>query len=178
MEQEKTELLNWLQDEYRQWKSTLDSIEPERMEQPGVAGDWSVKDLVAHLSGWNRYLVSRLRAVQSGQLEPTPPWPADLQEEDDINEWIYDSNAGKSLKDVLAEADQTLQELFSTVQAFPEELQIEQLHQRGRVFRFVWLQEHRLVPGEFFDHFHDDHEPNLRAWLAGDRESSRMRPPS
>ena len=49
----KSELLNWLQEEYQQWEALLDQIRPERMEQPGVNGDWSMKDIVAHLTGWN-----------------------------------------------------------------------------------------------------------------------------
>ncbi len=48
----KSELLNWLQEEYQQWEALLDQIGPTRMDQPGVNGDWSMKDIVAHLTGW------------------------------------------------------------------------------------------------------------------------------
>jgi hypothetical protein len=30
----------------------------------------------------------------------------------------------------------------------------------------VWLDNKRFPVGEFFDHFLDDHEPDVRAWLA------------
>jgi hypothetical protein len=30
----------------------------------------------------------------------------------------------------------------------------------------VWLNDQRFPAGEFFDHFRDDHEPDVRAWLA------------
>ena len=88
----KSELLNWLQEEYQQWQALLDQIGPARMDQPGVNGDWSVKDLVAHLAGWNRRLVDRVRAAGRGEPEPPPHWPTHLQTEDDINAWIYKSN--------------------------------------------------------------------------------------
>src|SRR6266498_2737739 len=39
----KSELLKWLQEEYRQWEALLDQIGPARMDQPGVNGDWSMK---------------------------------------------------------------------------------------------------------------------------------------
>ncbi len=47
----KSELLNWLQTEYRQWQVFLDQIGTTRMDQPGVNGHWSMKDIVAHLTG-------------------------------------------------------------------------------------------------------------------------------
>ena len=78
----KAELGNWLQEEYRQWEGFLDQIEPTRMDQPGVNGDWSMKDIVAHLTGWNRWLVARLQTAQRNEPEPPPPWPAHLQNED------------------------------------------------------------------------------------------------
>ncbi len=67
---QKSELLNWLQAEYQQWESLLDQIDPTHMDQPGVNGDWSMKDLVAHLYyGWQPRLIARIQAAQRG--EPT-----------------------------------------------------------------------------------------------------------
>ncbi len=63
----KSELLNWLQAEYQQWETFLDQIGMARMDQPGVNGEWSMKDIVAHLSGWNRWLVARLQAAQRSE---------------------------------------------------------------------------------------------------------------
>ena len=81
----KSELLNWLREKYQQWEIFLDQIGPERMDQGGVNGDWSMKDIVAHLTGWNRWLVARLQAAQRSEPEQPPPWPAHLQTEDEIN---------------------------------------------------------------------------------------------
>ena len=71
----KAELLKWLQDEYRQWEALLDQIGPARMDQPGVNGHWSMKDIAAHLTGWQRRVVANLQAAQRGEPEPPPPWP-------------------------------------------------------------------------------------------------------
>lgn len=32
-------------------------------------------------------------------------------------------------------------------------------------FHLVWIGDQRYVASEFFNHFHDDHEPDVRAWL-------------
>jgi len=63
----KHELLHWLQEEQRKWQAFLAEIDPAQMERPGVNGDWSMKDLVAHLTGWNHWLVARLQAAQQGR---------------------------------------------------------------------------------------------------------------
>ena len=161
----KSELLDWLQEEYRQWGALLAEVGPARMEQPGVNGDWSMKDIVAHLTGWNRGLVSHLQAAQRNEPEPPRPWPAHLQGDDEINAWIYESNRERTVREVLDETHQIFQQIFAWVEVLPEDVRIEQVHQGGRVYHLVWLEGQRLQPGEFFDHFHDDHEPDVRAWL-------------
>ncbi len=47
----KSELVRWLQAEYQKREAFLDQIGMERMDQPGVNGDWSMKDIVAHPAG-------------------------------------------------------------------------------------------------------------------------------
>ncbi len=154
-----SELLNWLQGEHQQWKDLLDQIGTERMDRPGVNGVWSIKDLVAHLTGWNRRLVDRLRAAQCGEPGPPPHWPANLQTEDEINAWIYESNQERSVSEVLDEEHQVFQQLIAVIEALPDHVLIEQ------EWHLVWLDDQRFPAGEFFDHFHDDHEPDVRVWL-------------
>jgi hypothetical protein len=162
----KSELLNWLQEEYRQWQVMLDQIGPTRMDQPGVNGDWSMKDIIAHLTGWNRHLANRLKAAQRGEPEPPPPWPAHLQTEDEINAWIYETNRGRSVREVLDESHQLFQEIVTVIESVPDQAQIDTIEAGGRGYYFLWIGDKRFQPGEFFDHFHDDHEPDIRAWLA------------
>lgn len=159
----KSELLNWLQEKYRHWEAFLDQIGPARMDQPGVNGDWSMKDIVAHLTGWNRSLVARLQAAGRSAPEPPPDWPAHLQTEDEINAWIYESNRERPVREVLDESRQVLQRLLALVEGLPDDVRIEDIKTR---FHLVWVGDERFHVGEFFDHFHDDHEPDVRAWLA------------
>ena len=162
----KSDLLNWLQEEYQQWEALLDQVGSTRMEQPGVNGDWSMKDVVAHLTGWQPRVSASIQAAQRGEPEPPPPWPARLQTDDEINAWIHESHRGRSLHEVLDESHQVFQQLLTVVEGLSEDVQIEQVHQGARVYHLVWLNGQRFQPGEFFDHFHDDHEPDIRAWLA------------
>ena len=156
----KAELLNWLHEENRQWEALLDQIGLERMEQPGVNGNWSMKDLIAHLNGWQPRLIARIRAAQRNEPEPLPPWPAHLQNEDEVNAWIYDSNRERSVREVLDDSRQLFQQLLTVIEGLPEDVRIEE------EWRLIYFGEKRFPAGEYFDHFHDDHEPDVRAWLA------------
>jgi hypothetical protein len=156
----KSELLDWLKQENQQWEALLEPIAPTRMDQPGVAGLWSMKDMVAHLTGWNRHLIARLRAAQQGEPEPPPPWPLLLENEDEINAWIYETNQGRSVREILDESRQVFQQLLAVIESLPDDTRIEP------EWHLVWLDNKRFPAGEFFDHFHDEHESDVRAWLA------------
>lgn len=160
---EKSDLMKWLRQEYEEWEALLAEIGPSRMDRPGVNGDWSMKDMVAHHTGWNRWLVTRLQAAQRAEPEPLPPAPADVQTEDEINAWIYASNRDRSVQDVLDDMRQNFQDLFAVIDALPDDVRIERSEQ-GHVL--VWVDDKRFLPGEFVDHYHDEHEADVRAWLA------------
>lgn len=156
----KSELLKGLKEEYQQWEALLDQIGPARMDQSGVTGQWSIKDIIAHLTGWRRRTVARLQAVQRGDPEPPPPWPAHLQTDDEINAWIYEANREHSVGEVLDDSHQVFQQLLAAIEGLPDAvLEAPQRH-------LPWLAGQPFIASAFFSHFHDEHEPEMRAWLA------------
>jgi hypothetical protein len=157
---EKSEFLNGLQAEYHQWEALLNQFDPAHMDEPGVAGHWSIKDIVAHLTGWRRRTVARLQAAQRGGPEPLPPWPAHLQTDDEINAWIYETNHGRSVREVLDESDQVFQQLLTAIEGLPEQVLMDPQSY------LPWLEGNPFNPAGIFAHFHDEHEPDMRAWLA------------
>ena len=68
---------------------------PERMEVPGVAGDWCLKDVIAHLNAWRWWSVARMEGAMRNE-KPRPPWKAEVDEweegnVDQINEEFFES---------------------------------------------------------------------------------------
>jgi hypothetical protein len=162
----KDQLLSALQNEQAGWKRLLDDIGEARMTEPGVAGEWSIKDIVAHLTGWRRRTVGRFQAALKHEPEPAPPWPPHLREtqtDDEINAWIYASNRDRPLADILQESDVVFQQLVDTLSAFPE---AELLDPN----RFGWMEGEPLSGAALFGHFHEEHEPDMRAWLDKHRQ--------
>jgi Protein of unknown function (DUF1706) len=91
---------------------------------------------------------------------PRPPyWPAHLQTDDEINAWIYEANHGRSVREVLNDSDQVFQQLLAAIEGLPDEV----LSDPARYL--PWLEAESIKPGDFFGHFHEEHEPDMRAWL-------------
>ncbi len=155
----KAELLRNLDEENRQWEALLGAIGEARMDEPGVAGHWSVKDIVAHITSWRRRTVMRLQAAARGEPEPAAYWPANLKADDDINAWFYEMNHLRPVSDVLADSRQINQQLRAAIEALPESVLTDP---NG----FPWLQGQPLTAAVLYSHFHDEHEADMRAFLA------------
>jgi hypothetical protein len=162
----KAQLLEDLRNEQARWETLLEEIGEEHMSQPGVAADWSIKDIVAHLTGWRRRTVERFRAALRHEPAPLPLWPPHLQTDDEINAWIYAANRDRPLADVLRESRDTFQQLVETLDAFPE----ADLRDSTR---FPWLEGETFSGASFFGHFHEEHEPDMRAWLEKIKRADR-----
>ena len=155
----KAELTAAMQEERGRWEALLRQVGEERMNLPGASGEWSVKDVVAHLTVWESRPVAWLEAVRAGTWPEPPPWPANL-DEPQINDWIYRTNRGRSALDVLNESRQTFDRLAELVAATPEPELVEQN-------RFEWLRGSSLadsIGGNSYEHYRE-HGDNIRRWL-------------
>ncbi len=152
--------------ENQEWEELLGQISRPQMAEPTVAGGWSIKDIVAHLTGWRKRTVGRLQAAAHGVPTPPPPWPEHLQSDDEINAWIYEQQQAQSVAAVLDDSQQTFNELIAAIEALPDAAFADPHY-------FPWLEGEPLTAAIFFSHFHEEHEPEMRAWL-GRQRTSRM----
>ncbi len=158
----KSQLMAEMHSKHAAWLALLDEIGEANMTQPEVAGGWSIKDIVAHITGWRRRTVLRFRAALDPTVDMTPPWPAELDGDDDVDEinaWIYKANRDRPLADVLNDSREVFQQLVAAIGALSDE-------QLNDPQRFPWLEGERLTGAFLFGHFHEEHEPDMRAWLA------------
>lgn len=154
------DLMKEIQDERAAWHALLAEVGEERMEEPGPMGDWTFKDLAAHLTFWQERMLARIEAGPGGN--PPVPWPTSLGDEDEVddwdelNAWIYERYRDRPLRDVLADADRSYERFAELIARMPE----DDLTTPGR-FGF----DKPLVEGDFFGHLHEEHEPSIREWL-------------
>ena len=63
----KTEILVLIRSERESLEVMLEPLSDEQMIQPGVENTWSIKDILAHITDWERRMVQWIK----GQDEPT-----------------------------------------------------------------------------------------------------------
>lgn len=155
------ELADAIERERAIWRDLVNEVGESRMTEPGPMGEWSFKDLAAHLLGWRNRTIARLEAASQGRAAPPSPWPTELADDDSINAWIHEQGSTRSVREVLADTDQSYQRLADAIASLPDEMVTNPE-------AFPWL-EHRSLAEQkanLFSHLHDEHMPSVRAWLA------------
>lgn len=112
---DKAELLAIIQHSYDQFEALLATLSAEQMTVPGVNASWSVKDNLAHLAAWQNYQAARMQGVLDG-AEP-PHLAPGLEEEDAINEYVYQQHKDRPLADVLVDFRASYQRVLAATQA-------------------------------------------------------------
>ncbi len=148
-----------LQTERTQWNAMLAQVGPASMEESGVAGTWSVKELVAHLTWYERRVVEGAQQVLSTGTY-TRPDTAGLSM-DERNARIAAESRARPLDEVLAEADQVFGQLLAVIATCPEDV-LNDPRRLGLPGDMVpWM----AVASNSYAHYRE-HEPDIRAWLA------------
>lgn len=156
----KTRLLETLYARRAEWESLLAEVPVDRMAEPGVAGEWSVKDIIAHLTFHERWLADRLHENLRGEVYV--PSADDRLDFDEANDRVFQQNRHRSVEDVLADARDVYQRLAAGLEAHSESFLIEPQHFPGVPQPVViW----HILRGNIYDHY-EQHAPSIRNWLA------------
>ena len=89
--------------------------ESQMTQLPGPQEDWSVKDLIVHMTWWENYMIDRIGKIVAGTDEARK---LDL---DEINAKILDENKDRTLEDVVSEFDANLQRLETFIEGLTDE---------------------------------------------------------
>jgi hypothetical protein len=155
-------LLTLIRCQYDFADRTLALVLPERRGAGGVCGHWSVKDLVAHLTGWEAITLRWLAEAEVG-IRLTIPEPGfGWDEFDGINERIYQRNRDRSYADILADYYRSHEAILALVSRLSE----DELAGGGRMAGMF-----RDSPAEVIysntAHHYDLHLSQIRTWLNG-----------
>jgi hypothetical protein len=159
---DKSKLLNEIRTGYSAFEAVLAPLSAKQMTTPGVNGQWSIKDNIAHLNAWQRRLINMLRATREGVDLPDPT-PGLTEEE--INEMFYQQNKDRPLAEVQAEFHSTYQQVLQSIQGLSnDELNKPLSWREGRP---IWP----WVAGNTYEHY-QEHAQIIQDWLARSNDSA------
>ena len=139
------------------WRDLAAEVGPDRYGEAGPMGEWTFGDMAGHLLGWRNRTIARLEAAARGEADPAPPWPAELDDDDPINDWIRDNDADRRPVELVDAYTASYDRLIAALNALPEATLTDPE-------ALAWVDE-PLVGVSFTSHLHDEHVPSVRAWL-------------
>jgi uncharacterized damage-inducible protein DinB len=153
---DKTLFISTLRKAREEWEALLAQVGEEQMLQPGAAGKWSVKDVIAHVTWGEREIapVMRTHVLAGSEL-----WNLS---DDERNEIMYQQNRDRSLHEIMNEEQQAYADLLAAARTLSDE-DLNDSH-RYKQMPEEWV-PWQLYAGNTFKHYHD-HTPSIREWLA------------
>lgn len=132
----------------RDLKDTIASVPEGRIDEPGVVADWSVRDLVGHVSTWEQQAIKALRRFRDDRdLKAVVTWT----DVDGLNARESRRKRALSLVQLHREFDESHSHLTALLREMPEdELALEAVETRIRV--------------DTYDHY-AEHTAHIREWL-------------
>jgi hypothetical protein len=153
----KSTILKKLRSEHQRMLAVIDGLSKDAMLQPGVIGDWSVKDILNHLSHWEAELVTLLWQVQQGQK---PSSVSHSNEEiESLNQQWYKEGLERSLEMIMIDFRGVRKQTIRRVEAFNED-------DLAKADRYPWLKGKSLadkIATYSFEHDRE-HIEQVRKW--------------
>jgi hypothetical protein len=144
----KQELLNQAAREFKAFHESLQGLNEEHLNEVWL-GTWSIKDIVAHISGWHREMGPALDRLARGE-RPVPEGVS----YDDIDAWnakfVAARRSGEAA-DLLLELDKSHEQFMHLADAVPEAR-----FEPGKT-------AYRIVDGNSAHHY-KEHGEQIRAW--------------
>jgi hypothetical protein len=156
---DKGQILDALEDEREKFLEAIEDLSDEALQEPGVVGEWSVKDILCHLSAWEAELVKLLWQAKQGQ-NPSTVHFAGIPV-DEINARWYEAYHSRILEDALSDLEGVRKQTLRRVEKFSDEA-------LNDAQRYPWLQGYPLwewIANDSFKH-EAEHTAQIVEWRA------------
>ncbi len=115
----KQQLLNHLEKAWQFFNESFSGLTEAQMLQPGVIGEWSVKDIIAHVTTWEDEALKSLPLLMQGLRLPRYK---DLYGGlDAFNALMTEKKRGLSLSEILEQSRAVHQQLIAFIHDVPDE---------------------------------------------------------
>jgi hypothetical protein len=133
----------------------LDDVEPELLTTPGMAGEWSARELIAHVGYWAGHATEAIHAVEQGRVEE---FDADAPSVDERNDTVARVARETDLETVMRREEAAFNALADRLQAMDPAL-LNVVMSDGESLG-------ALVREDGVDHYRE-HTLQVREWWAG-----------
>ncbi len=136
----------------QEYDQFIGRLNEEQLLAPCTCGDWSVKDVVAHVTWYEHEMIGM---IQQRALRGSDLWNQPIETRNDA---IHAANRKRSLEDVLMDSMVTHQSLFSELAILNDDdlLQASRFQEMPAEW-FPW----EVIASNTFEHYHD-HLSDLR----------------
>jgi hypothetical protein len=148
----KTEILEQISATHLLLEAHLSSLGELQMLQPGVNGDWTVKDLLAHITWWEQHLLRRLRTGRDDLYQDGVSVQAST---DQANALMFAANRSRPLSEILDEFSASYKEVLAGIEALTEE-------------DIAQAEIYEAIAWDTFRHY-PEHTAMLQAWIRESR---------
>ena len=150
-----SELLDLVAETFESWMQLLESAPSDRLEEPNVSSNWSLKDIIARITWHEGQMVE---AMEARALIGSEWWELPTHER---NPRTYDEYKSAPLQDVLDDATATHQQLIHWIGT----LEDADLNEPGRFEAMPedWLFGDILAQNTFLHY--SDHAATVARWL-------------
>jgi hypothetical protein len=158
---DKTTLLNTIQAEYAQFESLITPLSEAQLCTSPFEGEWSIKDIMAHIAVWEQLCTRWLEEVVHG-VTPQPSERIDSES----NERIYRENRDRSLAEVQELFHHAHQQLLHQVNLLVQTFSEEDLN---TPHRFAWTKAWpgssliAVIADNSYEHYYD-HAQQIHRW--------------
>lgn len=126
-----TRLLSKLDAAWAEFHASYASLSDKQLLEPGVTGDWSVRDTIAHLTWWDAEALRHLPVIVAGGHPPR--YRTTYGGIDAFNRQMHAQRRASSLADVLRQAHATHEQLVAYLQRLPPEQWLDNSRFRRRL---------------------------------------------
>jgi len=115
----KQQLIDKIEHAWKDFKESYVGLSAEVMIEPEISGEWSVKELVAHVSAWEGEALKYLPLILQGKRPPR--YSVLYGGIDAFNAQTAAQARQLSLDEIIQQADETHTRLLAYLQVVPEE---------------------------------------------------------
>jgi hypothetical protein len=118
----KVQLLEDARRERAALEKLLEKLTPEEMVYSAAPGEWSAKDVLAHLIEWEQMVLGWIETGMSGK---TPAMPAEGYKWNQLpalNQQIYEKHRDRPLAEILEQFQRSFQQSLTAIEGFSEEI--------------------------------------------------------